>query len=97
MARLKKPLPKFNTEGEEAEFWDKHSPLEFFDESEFEPLRVKRPKDTPITIRLDTETNKELEEVARAQQLGVSTLARKFIIEGLSRQKSNTVGGSHEL
>lgn len=41
MAKLKKPLPRFNTEEEEAEFWENHSPLEYFDESSFKPLRVK--------------------------------------------------------
>jgi len=89
MARLKKPLPKFATEEEEAEFWDKHSPLEFFDISEFEPLQVKIPKNAPITIRLDSNTRGKLEKIASARKMGLSTFVRKLIIEHIEgRQRS---------
>ena len=79
MAKLKKPLPKFSTEDEEATFWDKHSPLEYFDEPAFNPLRVKVIKDRPITIRLDSENREKLDKLAAEINMGPSTFARLII------------------
>jgi hypothetical protein len=83
MARIKKALPIFETEEEEAEYWEKHSISEHFDELDFKPLQAKAPKDTPMTIRLDSESRERLEEVARIHKVGPSTLARVFIINAL--------------
>lgn len=88
MAKLKKPLPEFKTEEEEAEYWDSHSPLEHFDESDFKPLQARVPKDTPITIRLDSESRQALEEVAQAYKVGPSTLARMLIVNALQQWKA---------
>jgi len=44
MAKLKKPIPKFESEEQAAEYWDTHSPLEHFYEEDWKPLRAKRPK-----------------------------------------------------
>ena len=87
MAKLKKPLPKFRTEEEEAKYWDTHSPLEHFDISDFKPLRVV--KDRPITIRLDRQTRQRLDEIARIYKIGPSTLARIIIdsvVEDMSKK-----------
>lgn len=89
MAKLKRPLPKFETEEEEAEYWDKHSVLEHFDESDFKPLQVRAAKDTPITIRLDSESRQRLEEIAKTHKVGTSTLARMFIINALQHWTKN--------
>ena len=87
MAKLKKPLPKFRTEEEEAKYWDTHSPLEHFDISDFKPLRVV--KDRLITIRLDGQTRQRLDEIARIYKIGPSTLARIIIdsvVEDMSKK-----------
>lgn len=89
MVRLKKPIPAFRSEEEEAEYWERHSPLEHFDESDFKPLQVKAAKDRPITIRLDTESRQSLNEMAEAYKLGPSTLARAIIGAVLERWKRN--------
>jgi len=85
MARLRKPLPKFETEEEEAEYWDNHSLLEHFDESDFKPLQVKAAKDRPITIRLDSESRQLLDQIAAARKVGPSTLSRVFITRALEQ------------
>jgi len=85
MARLRKPLPKFGTEEEEAEYWDNHSLLEHFDESDFKPLQVKAAKDRPITIRLDSESRQLLDQIAAARKVGPSTLSRMFITRALEQ------------
>lgn len=89
MAKLKKPIPAFRSEEEEAEYWDKHSLLEHFDESDFMPLQVKATKDRPITIRLDSESRQRLDEIAKVYKLGPSTLARAIISSVLERWKQN--------
>ncbi len=89
MAKLKKPIPAFSSEEEEAEYWEKHSLLEHFDESDFVPLRVKVPKDKPITIRLDSASRQRLNEMAKAYRVGPSTLARAIIGGVLERWKEN--------
>ena len=83
MAKLKKPLPQFRTEEEEAKYWDTHSPLEHFDISDFEPLQVKALKTRLITIRLDSRTRQKLDKIAKIRKVGPSTLARIFIINAL--------------
>ncbi|MBI4286148.1 MAG: hypothetical protein HY670_09700 [Chloroflexi bacterium] len=85
MARLKKPLPRFETQDEEAEYWDKHSLLEHFDESEFKPFQANDKKDNPITIRLNSELRQVLEQVAKAHKVGPSTMARMFIVKALEQ------------
>lgn len=87
MAKLRKPLPKFTTEEEEAEYWDNHSLLEHFEESDFKPLQIKAAKDKPITIRLDSESRKRLEEIAKAHKVGPSTLSRMFLVSALEQWK----------
>lgn len=89
MAKLKKPIPVFRSEEEEAEYWEKHSLLEHFDESDFEPLQVKVAKDRPITIRLDSESRQRLNQMAKAYRVGPSTLARAILGGVLERWKQN--------
>jgi antitoxin component of RelBE/YafQ-DinJ toxin-antitoxin module len=87
MAKLKKPIPDFKTEQEAERYWDTHSVLEHFDESDFERLNIKRAKDHPIAIRLDSKLRSELEEMAEALNIGPSTLARTLIVETIRKWK----------
>jgi hypothetical protein len=80
-------LPFKNRE-EEAEFWDKHSPLEFEDEFvEVKQVKVARPLSHILAVRLDARTIDRLAEVGRAKGLGPSTLARMWLLERLEREK----------
>jgi hypothetical protein len=89
MAKIKKPIPLFKSEKEEAEYWDRHSPMEHFEESDFKPLQVKSVKDRPITIRLNSEARQRLAEMAGIYKVGPSTLARAIITAALERWKNN--------
>jgi predicted DNA binding CopG/RHH family protein len=83
MLKLKKPLPKFNTDEEEAEFWDNHSSLEYFDELDLEPLRVKVTKNRMIVTRLDSKSREQLDRLASEAGVGPSTFVRHLIMEYL--------------
>jgi antitoxin component of RelBE/YafQ-DinJ toxin-antitoxin module len=76
MSKDKELTPEFKTEEQEAEYWDTHSPLDLVAEPEAQKVRVRGAKDSPITIRLDSESRSKLEKLAAEQGLGTSTLAR---------------------
>jgi hypothetical protein len=84
----RKRLPRFKSLEEEAEFWDKHSPLEFEDEwVEVKQVKVARPLGHILAVRLDARTIDRLAEVGRAKGLGPSTLARMWLLERLEQEK----------
>jgi len=85
MSTEKDLMPQFETEEQEAEYWDTHSPLDLVAEPKAQKVRVRGAKDRPITIRLDSETRSKLEKLAAEQGLGPSTFARLIltsVIEG---------------
>jgi hypothetical protein len=83
-----RPIPQFKSLEEEAEFWDKHSPLDFPDEwVEVKRVKVARPLGHILAVRLDARTIDRLAEVGRAKGLGPSTLARMWLLERLEQGK----------
>jgi hypothetical protein len=81
-------IPRFKSLEEEAEFWDKHSPLDFPDEwVEVKRVKVARPLNHILAVRLDARTIDRLAEVGRAKGLGPSTLARMWLLERLEQEK----------
>jgi hypothetical protein len=86
--RTKSAIPRFKSLDEEAEFWDKHSPLEFEDEwVEVKRVKVARPLSHILEVRLDAATIDRLAEVGRAKGPGPSTLARMWLLERLEHEK----------
>lgn len=81
-------VPQFETEEEEAEYWDTHSPLDVAAEPEAQQVRVRVPKDRPITIRLDSESRGKLERLAAERGLGPSTFARLILMSAIEHRES---------
>lgn len=79
MTNKKEAIPEFKSEKEEAEFWDTHSPLDYMPEPKPQKVKVRVPKDKPLTIRLDSEYRNKLESLASNYRMGSSTLARAII------------------
>lgn len=81
----KSRIPTFDSIEEEAEFWDTHDTTEFEDESEdvtdvrFVPRRLPN----SIVVQLDETTYATLRDRAFARGVGLSTLAREWILERL--------------
>jgi antitoxin component of RelBE/YafQ-DinJ toxin-antitoxin module len=82
-------LPRFKSEEEEAEHWDTHSPLDLGAEPKAQKVQVRGAKDRPVTIRLDTETRRKLEELASRRGIGPSTLARLILVSAIERNGSS--------
>jgi CopG antitoxin of type II toxin-antitoxin system len=77
-------IPTFANEQEAATFWDSHSPLDYPDE--FEEVEVtidRRTRKRSLTVTLDQSTIDRLASIAREQGIGLSTLARMWILEHL--------------
>jgi hypothetical protein len=86
MSTKKNIFPDFESEEQEAEYWDKHSPLDQIVKPDMEEIQVKNGKDRPVTIRLDSQTRVRLNTLAAAQGMGPSTLARRIIQQVLENE-----------
>jgi predicted transcriptional regulator len=84
----KQLAPRFKSEEEEAEHWDTHSPLDLGAEPRAEKVGVRGAKDRPVTIRLDSETRRKLEELAAKRGVGPSTLARSILTSAIEHKGS---------
>ena len=80
MSVEKEFLPQFETEEQEAEYWDTHSPLDLVAEPKAQKVRVRGTKDRPITIRLDSESRSKLDKLAAEREVGPSTFARSILM-----------------
>ncbi len=85
MKNKKHIIPNFESEEQEAEYWDKHSPLDLVAEPEAQKVRVRGIKDRPITIRLDSNSRLALEKLATRNGLGPSTFARIVLMSSLKK------------
>jgi hypothetical protein len=82
-----KKVPRLKNLDEEAEFWETHDTTEFEDEFEEVQVKVARPLNHILAVRLDARTIDRLAEVGRAKGLGPSTLARMWLLERLEGEK----------
>ncbi len=96
---MKKKIPKFKSEKEEAQFWDTHSPLDYKDtfsdikESiEFDPVLLKRVANRRaerkrfLTIRIGQRQVDLTKVIAKEKGLGYQTLMRMWVIEGIHKE-----------
>ncbi len=79
-------MPKFKSRAEEAEFWDKHSLSDYWDE--FNPVKVEFAKNLSevLPVRFDAETLDKLRTQARKKGIGPTTLVRMWVMERLDSQ-----------
>lgn len=93
MKKKTQTVPEFKSIEEEANFWDTHSSEDFPDYWEPAP-EVKFSKNLKsiyqkvVPIRLDEQTKKAIEKVAREKGIGISTTARMLIRERLHELKA---------
>lgn len=82
----KELISQFETEEQEAEYWDSHSPLDLAAEPEAQKVRVRGVKDRPITVRLDSESRSKLDRLAAEQGLGPSSFARLILMSVIEQR-----------
>lgn len=84
-------IPVFKTYEEEANFWDTHSFTDFEDEFEEVDMVVKldQPKQETLILRLQKDIKDRMKTIARRSGVGVSALARLWILEKLRMSNSS--------
>ncbi len=82
-----RPIPKFKSLGEEANFWDSHDLTEYFDFSKSKWGRFvleKSKKEGSLTIRLQINLINKIKAFAASNNLTTSSLARTWLTERLA-------------
>lgn len=85
--KSKSRIPRFKSLEEEAQFWETHSTTEFEDEFVEVKLKVARPLTHTLAVRLDARTIDRLAKIGRKKGVGVSTLARMWLLERLEQEE----------
>ena len=83
-------IPAFNSYEEEAAYWDTH---DFTDlEAETKPAKViaSRGFSTKVEVRLEPDTDHELEALALKKGMKKSTLIRTWILDRLNQERQAT-------
>ena len=87
---MKKPkkIPKFKSEDEEREFWDRHSPLDYFDWSKAKRLVLPnlRPSLTTISLRLPNYLLAELKVLANSRDVPYQSLLKIYLAERVQQE-----------
>jgi predicted DNA binding CopG/RHH family protein len=86
-----KPIPAFQSEDDEREFWAKADALDYFEFTQEDG--DKAPPTKAISMRLPEPMIGTLKKLALAKSMPYQTLARSYIAAGISREQgSATVG-----
>ena len=92
MKKMNKKIPKFKNEDEEREFWATHSPLDYFDSSNFK--RASFPKMKPslksISIRLPEHMLAELKILANKKDVPYQSLAKVYLARQIALERSSS-------
>ena len=82
----KSRIPEFKSYAEEAEFWDTHDFTEFEDETHPIDVHFAKTSSECVQVIFDPDTNRKLEQFARALGLNKSALIHNWIMERLRDQ-----------
>ena len=84
MKKLKE-LPKFKSEAEEVEFWDKHDTTEYFDMQNAKAVTFSNLKKTTksISLRLPVDMIEELKVKANAMDVPYQSLIKMYLANAL--------------
>lgn len=90
MQNLSNKIPKFRNEDEEREFWDTHSPLDYFDvggakSSSFPALK---PSLKSISIRLPENVLEALKVLANKRDVPYQSLIKIFLARQIEQEKA---------
>lgn len=95
-------IPRFESEDDEAEFWDTHSTVDYLEDSE--PLSVEVSPDLKaavqarakqrVTLRLERSQISAAKAIARKKGLPYQTLIRMWIHEAIQRELAASPAGA---
>jgi len=91
MGNLSKKIPKFKNEDEEREFWNAHSPLEYFDveSAKSASFPALKPSLRSISIRLPENVLEALKILANKQDVPYQSLIKIFLARQIEQERVN--------
>jgi predicted DNA binding CopG/RHH family protein len=94
MKNMHNRIPQFKNEDEEREFWETHSPLDYFDRK-----RAKRaafpnlkPSLKSISIRLPEDMLEELKVLANKKDVPYQSLAKMYLARQIALERERVKG-----
>lgn len=80
----KRKIPDFKSKKEMADFWDKHSPLDY----KFEKEEIVDPKKKRVNIWLNVEFVNFAKKIANSRGMKYQTLIRSWVAEKYLQEKA---------
>ena len=89
-----KPVPRFQTEAEERDFWLTHDSVEFVDwpNAEYAALPQLRPSTTTISLRLPASLLNELKVLANERDVPYQSLLKIYLAERVQSERRQKAG-----
>lgn len=79
---MKKKIPPFKSDEEEARFWETHSTADYWEgTAPADNVKFERAPREVVTLRLDPHLIRRLKAIAEAKGIGFTTLIRMVIVE----------------
>ena len=87
-AKLRKPIPRFETEDQEREFWSSHDSTEYIDWSTAKPITFRnlKPSTKTISIRLPESLLEDLKLLANKRDVPYQSLLKIFLAERIAQE-----------
>lgn len=84
-------MKNFKTEAEEREFWDTHSPLDFFDKENAKEGSFSNLKPTlkSVSIRLPQSMIDDLKVLANKRDVSCQRLVKMYLAKGIQSERKN--------
>lgn len=92
----KKPIPRFESEEEEQEFWSEHDSTDYVDWREAQPtvLANLKPSTKTISLRLPEYMLEELKLLANKRDVPYQSLLKVFLAERIEVELKRTRGSA---
>jgi predicted DNA binding CopG/RHH family protein len=92
MKKINKKIPKFKNEDEEREFWETHSPLDYFDDKDIKRASFPKLKQSlkSISIRLPEDMLAELKILANKKDVPYQSLAKIYLARQIALERSSS-------
>jgi len=87
-AKPRKPIPRFETEDQEREFWSSHDSTEYVDWSTAKPVTFRhlKPSTKTISIRLPESLLEDLKLLANKRDVPYQSLLKIFLAERIAQE-----------
>ena len=85
MSKSLKPVPQFQSEAEEREFWESHDTMEYVDWSKAKPVVLPnlKPSSTSISLRLPISLLDQIKVAANKRDVPYQSLIKTWLAEKL--------------